>query len=230
MRSERLLRHGSRLVLSVRHPRSYWWGVLVVALSCARPAAISDVMASPARGLRCPAGTLWERDTSLSAISQALDLDCDGALDTVRIQRFDSVGVVFWRLTATTRGRQVYVTSPWEGQPELVGAVDLDADGVLDLLAVVADESSIIPWLVRVGGSGPGTLPIAGPPQSYQYLFGDSPSDSCVAAAMPRVTVDSRKKGAIRLAVNSTELAQACPAIAVRFLRWEDDSLRVESK
>ena len=123
----------------------------------------------------------------------------------------------------------IHVTSPWEGQPELVGAVDLDADKILDLLLVVADESSIVPWPVRVGSAHPSTFPIAGSPRSYQYRFGGTPSDSCVTMAMPHVSVDSLGRGAIKLSVNSGDPTGACPAAIVRIFRLESDSLRPHS-
>ena len=204
-------------------------GTVAIALGCKPRATISDSMPSAASRIGCPLGTLWEPKVIGSNTPQTVDLDCDGAVDTVIVERFDSTGVAFWRIVAKMRGVSIHVTSPWEGQPELVGAVDLDADKILDLLLVVADESSIVPWPVRVGSAHPSTFPIAGSPRSYQYRFGGTPSDSCVTMAMPHVSVDSLGRGAIKLSVNSGDPTGACPAAIVRIFRLESDSLRPHS-
>lgn len=205
-------------------------GVTAILLGCGRPASTPNEKMSSAQHVGCSVGTRWERNSTVSNAPQAVDLDCDGTPDTIKVELFDSAGVGYWRMSARYRGAPVSLTSPWEDRPELVGAVDLDADGTLEILFAAADESGIAPWLVDIGGGHPRTLPIAGPPHSYQYRFSDTPSNACVEAAMPHVAVDSLGRGGVRLSVNSGEPRGACPAALVRVFHLESDSLRADSQ
>lgn len=74
-------------------------------------------------------------------------MECDGKEDSIVVSRVNVAGVVTSQVQIG--GRAPYRFRTIDGLPALNEAVDIDRDGVRDVVLALIDESTVLPILVR---------------------------------------------------------------------------------
>jgi hypothetical protein len=154
--------------------------------------------------IACPA--VEKRDTATTVV--AVDLDCDGGEDTVR---------VVWMKTGVQRPALVVAGAHLkdtllldvEGTlPDVLAFGDLQGDGTRDVLLALADESTVLPVVVLVSRDGlraatPAPT-LAGP--SLQFRWDSSEAEpGCLERLLPRLEARPGRTPAVVAAVGSAE-------------------------
>jgi hypothetical protein len=119
----------------------------------------------------------------------ALDLDCDGRTDSLRVrwERVDGIDRPVFRLSGSLRG---HLVATGDELPKFVGIGDVNGDGTLDVLLEESDESSVSANVLLVRGA---TLALAtyespGLREEATYVFHDVGWRSqCLDTLRPRI-------------------------------------------
>jgi hypothetical protein len=148
--------------------------------------------------------------------SGTVDLNCDGAADSISISRVESAGVLVSQVTVGARAP--YLFRALDGLPHLLEAVDIDGDGTRDLVLALIDESTVLPLLLRVTDAD--TRPFGESKINWRQLqyawSANDDQDSCRSIVTPRTQIDSQGFRYLRLraALGNIPCDQA-PSIAL---------------
>lgn len=200
-----------------------WWSLAGIVLAM-------SALACDSRQAEPPADTLATRQGQPCIASEpakfllgqagsttgAVDLECDGIVDSITVSRVNVVGVAVAQLRVGDRAP--YLFRNLDGVPTLVEAVDIDGDGVRDLLLALIDESTVLPLLVRVTSSemrqfDEGALDW----RQLQYVWAEGDDqDSCLAMVAPRsgIGASGHRYVRVRASLGDTACAQA-PSVAL---------------
>lgn len=212
-----------------------WWQVGSMA-------ALFGILACDSRSRDASAnaaGQLQERcDVSETVLfppgsrSGSVDMDCDGVVDSVSLARVDLDGVLVSQ--ATIGGRTPYRFRELDGLPTLSEAIDMDGDGMRDLLLVLVDESTVLPLLLRVTATDARPFDESGLDwRRLQYVWSAQDNqDLCTSVVAPRTHVDTegRRYVQVRAAAGDVPCDQApSVALAVRNGKLQVDSVVTNS-
>lgn len=212
-----------------------WWRVASIA-------ALFGILACDARSRDASANVAAQQqarcDVSEAVLfppgstSGAVDMDCDGVVDSVSLTRVDLDGVLVSQVTIG--GRAPYRFLALDGLPTLSEAVDMDGDGMRDLLLVLVDESTVLPLLLRVTATAARPFDESKLDwRQLQYVWSaQDDQDSCTSVVAPRTHVDAegRRYLRVRAAVGDVFCNQApSVALVVRNGRLQVDSVVTSS-
>lgn len=146
----------------------------------------------------------------------AVDMDCDGVVDSISLARVDLDGVL---LSQATIGRRTpYRFRALDGLPTLSEAVDLDGDGMRDLLLALVDESTVLPLLLRVTATDARPFDESKLDwRQLQYVWSaQDDQDSCTSVVAPRTHVDSEGRRYVRVRVAAGDVScNQAPSVAL---------------
>ncbi len=146
----------------------------------------ADALASRQAGLCVPSEPVNLFLSGGASSAGTIDIECDGILDSVVVDRVIVGGVATTQLRVGDRAPYLFRTL--DGVPSLVEAVDIDRDGVRDLLLALIDESTVLPILVRVTRSelqGYDESDLDWRRLQYLWFEGDD-LDACAMTVIPR--------------------------------------------
>lgn len=170
-------------------PRYICLVVVGAVLACTHDSRSRDVDINLEFGSQCLDRSQNEIVAAANSLAVAIDLECTGRIDSVFITRvgFLDALVVFRGPVSDTS------TLNEESSGSIQSFGDLDGDGVLDVLLVEEDASSIMPRVFSLGPNATRELQFLLPQEvaSLQVLRDFEHPTECVINALPRLELDS---------------------------------------
>jgi hypothetical protein len=160
---------------------------VLVCVSCQRESGRGQYAVASPKGCDGPRP---EKTNWAGSAPALIDLDCDGAADTVRVTWLKGTR---WlpqiTVSGSIRATGVFLS---DELPQLVEFGDVNGDGIRDIVAAFIDESSVLPFVLLVLRD---TLLVVRFPDTQtarqmQFTFGDvNWPDACVDSLVPSIVV-----------------------------------------
>ena len=156
------------------------------------------------------------------------DFDGSGHPDTLRVERVREGRVLATRISlhgSINAERKV----SGDSYPQVVDLVDLNGDGLLDVLLDDVDESSVWTGVLLVGRASLrfATLDPSTPPRTMSFIWPSSEArEACMSAITPSVEHVPGAAPVITVAINGAESAASCMTPRHVKFRVVNDTIR----
>lgn len=97
------------------------------------------------------------------------DLDCDGSVDTVRVEWIYKQGIPYAQTSVVGRELSGRSSGQTDQLPQLVSFADLNADGLRDIVVMYLDDSAVIGEVELVRRDGL-RFPVADPALDWEHM------------------------------------------------------------
>lgn len=160
--------------------------------------------AESAPAIACPA--VETRDTTTAVV--AVDLDCDGGADTVRVVWVDAGDQRLALVVAGAQLRDTVLLDVEGTLPDVLAFGDVQGDGTRDVLLALADESTVLPLVVLVSKEGlrEAALSPELSARDLQFRWDSSEAEpGCLERLLPRLVARPGRTPAVVAAIGSAE-------------------------